>query len=377
MPCVLPIIPLRLLALLNQAAGSRRRFVTLALAFAGGIFLFFVALAVLSAVLKVTLAYTLNWGDLFTVPGFVIALGLLLVAMAANLFGVFEVSVPQAIASAHSRGGHVGAAGTGLVMAVLSTPCSFGILAAAFGWAQGQSLALGTAGILMIGVGMAAPHAVLAAFPGVVGRIPAPGRWSELFKHFVGFVLLAIAAWLLSIQTAVGMGWVLAYAVLLTACLWAWGTWVRFDTPARRRWVVRALAVATAVAGGWWMLSQPRPLAVTFEPFDPPAIERARAAGRPVLVKFTAGWCGECKIIDWRVYNNAAVARAVRDANAVAMIGDATSRDGAAWKMLRERFGQGVPLTVVLPPGDAPPTVLAGLFGPEDLIAALRAAAKP
>ncbi len=155
MPCVLPVIPLRLLALLNQAGQSRRRFITLGLAFAGGIVLFFAGMAVASVALKLALGYNVTLNDLFRHRPLVVGLVLLLVALAAGMFDVFTLTVPGKVAGAEGGRGHLGAVGMGFLMAVLSTPCSGPVLAGAFTWAQLQPLWLGTLSLLVMGAGMA------------------------------------------------------------------------------------------------------------------------------------------------------------------------------------------------------------------------------
>ncbi len=376
MPCVLPVIPLRLFALLEYARRSRQRFLTLGLAFAGGIVLFFLALAVANIALKLALQYTLKWGDLFRHPEAVIVMALFLVALAANMFGAFTVTVPGRLAGAEAGGGHAGAVGTGFIMAVLSTPCSFAILAAAFGWAQAQPLWLGTVGILFIGLGMAAPHAVLAGFPQAVRKIPPAGRWTELFRQSVGFVLLLVAAWLLGTHmTEPYWARVVAYAVVVAMCLWVWGSWVGHDTPARRKWAVRAGALAVAALAGWWMLSPSRPSRVVMRPFDAAEIARARAEGKTVLVKFTASWCLECKLLEMRIYDSADVARMLQDRGVAAFVGDVTRRGAPAGEMLYGQLGQsGPPVTAVFPPRAGPPVLLIGSFSQDDLLKALEAA---
>ena len=377
MPCVLPVIPLRLLALLEQAKHARSRFFTLGMAFAAGVLLFFVALAAANVALKLALQYTLKWAEPYRHPEFVIPMVLFLVALAANMFGAFTITVPGRIAAAEAGQGHLGAVGMGFLMAVLSTPCSFAILAAAFGWAQAQPLWLGTVGILTIGVGMAAPHAALAGFPAVVRRIPRAGRWTELFKQFAGFVLLLIAVWLLRTQMSESYpAWVMAYAVVLAMCLWVWGSWVRYDAPAVRKWLLRGVAAAIAAAAGIWMLTPSRPLAVAMQPFDASAISRARAEGKTVLVKFTATWCTECIFLDKLIYDSAEVAEALRVRKVVAFKGDLTKRGTPAEEMLEKQLRQpGPPVTAIFPSGTGPPVLLVGPFSKADLISALDAAA--
>ncbi len=358
MPCVLPVIPLRLLALLEQAGQSRRRFITLGLAFAGGIVLFFVALAVANVVLKLSLQYTLKQADLFRHTGPVIAMILLLVALAANMFGAFTVTVPGRVASASTGRGHLGAVGMGLLMAVLATPCSFAVIAAVFTSAVlFLSLKAGTIAIILIGVGMAAPHALLAGLPKVVSRLPKAGKWTDLFKQSVGFVFLLIAVWLLRSQMGRAYpAWVAGYGVVLAMCLWMWGSWVRFDAPAPKKWSIRAAAVVIAVSAGWWMLTPPKPLAVEMRPFDAAQIAQARREGKIVLVDFSATWCPECKVLDMTVFNDPDLAKALQARGVVAFKGDVTRRDMPANKMLFEQLREpGPPLTVIFVPGNSKP----------------------
>ncbi|MCD4699698.1 MAG: thioredoxin family protein, partial [Phycisphaerae bacterium] len=363
MPCVLPVIPLRLLTLLEHAGQSRRRFITLGLAFAGGIVLFFAGLAVANVVLKLSMQYSLKQADLFRHTGPVMAMILLLVALAANMFGAFTVTVPASVASARTGRGHLGAVGMGLIMAVLSTPCSFAIIAAVFTSAVlFLPLPLGSAAIILIGVGMAAPHAMLSFMPKVVSRLPKTGRWTDLFKQSVGFVFLLIAVWLLrSHMSRAYPAWVAAYGVVLAMCLWMWGSWVRFDAPAMKKWSVRIAATVIAVAAGWWMLTPPKPLAVEMRPFDAAEIAQARREGKIVLVKFTATWCPECKVLDMTVYNDPELAEAIRDRGVVAFKGDVTRKELPASKMLFEKLREaGPPLTVIFMPGKSKPVRLRG-----------------
>jgi thiol:disulfide interchange protein DsbD len=373
LPCVLPVLPLRLLALLNQAKESRGRFIALGLAFAGGIVLFFAGIAAVNAVLRLAIGYRLVWGDMFRHTEAIVVMSLILVALALYMFDVFTINVPGKVAAAEPGQGIGGAVGMGLLMAVISTPCSAALIAGVFGWAQLQPLALGSVAILLMGLGMALPHVVLAGFPQLVAKIPRAGRWSGLFKQSVGFVFLGIAVWLLATRLENGyIGLVAGYAVVLSFCLWAWGAWIPHGGSAAARWGVRGGAAVLAVAAGWFMLKPPEPALIQMAPYDAAAISRAREEGRVVLVKFTAAWCVECLVVERKIYEDPEVAEALAERNVYPVKGDVTDRAMPASEMLYRQLGRtGPPVTALLPPGDGPPIVLPGEFSKEDLLAAL------
>lgn len=379
MPCVLPVIPLKVLSLVAAAGESRRRFVTLGLAFAGGIMVFFAVLAGANIIIRLTTQGAFNWGEHFQSNGLRIAMALLVTAMAANLFGLFSVLVPNRIAAMSDGGAgrgetHLSAAGAGMFTAVLSTPCSFAILTLAFAWAQLQPLWLGTLAILTIGAGMAGPYALLSAFPGLISRLPRPGKWMELFKQSMGFVLLIVAIWLLAtLSQQTYPFWVAAYAVVLVYCLWMWGSWVRYDASVGAKLGIRVPAVILALAAGLWMLPTPKPPAVEFTPFNASEIVIARSQGRIVLIDFTASWCLTCKTVEELVYNDSEVAGEIKARNILAVRGDITTRDLPANKMLYDELKEpGVPVTVLFLPGRETPIRLHGIFRKQDLLGVLR-----
>jgi len=383
MPCVLPIVPLRILSLVQMAGRQRRRMITLGLAFAGGIFLFFAALATVNVVLRLAAEHVFSLSAMLQFRSVRIALAMILVALAANLFGLFNVVVPGRLAAADPGGGaksrgHVASLGMGMMMAVLATPCSFAILAKALAWAQIVPLWLGTLAILMIGVGMAFPHAVLAAFPQLVERLPRPGRWMELFKQSIGFLLLPVAVWLIFAGSDDAYpGWVIAYGVVLTACLWVWGTWVRYDASPGRKIVVRGLAVLLAAGAGFAMLRPPARLAVPFEAFDTGRIEQAHRDNRTVLIKFTSATCLSCLWLDRTVFSDPEVAAEIARRNIVALKADTTDAGTPASLMLRRRFRGAPPLTVLLPPGGGKPVRIDGKFTKARLFQAFDDARQP
>lgn len=378
MPCVLPVIPLRILTIVQMAGESRRRYVTMGLAFAGGIVLFFVGVAVVSGVLRVALGEALNLSDHFRLEWVRIVLAAVLVALAANLFGAFNVTVPRKLAGAEKGGrepSHVKSAGMGLMMAILATPCSFAFLATALAWAQVQPLWLGTLGILLIGAGMAVPHVLLAAFPNLVNRLPKPGRWMELFKQSMGFLLLPAVLYLLyTLADMPARPWLVAgFVVALAFGLWMGGTWVRYDAPLRRKLLVRGSAVALVVVAGVLLLPPPKPAVVEFQPFSEAALADAATDGRPVVVKVTASWCTECKILDATTYQDPATAETFAAHNALPLKADVTNEDSPASRWLERRFtGAAPPVTIVY--GGAPaakPAVLVGRYTPAELREAL------
>ncbi len=381
MPCVLPVIPLRIISIMQMAGQSRRRFVTLGLAFSGGIVLFFAGLAGANVLLRLLTDRAINWSEHFQLPGIRIALAMVIVALAGNLFGLFNVTVPQSVAAIEARdpsrrrGGHLGSAGMGLMMAVLATPCSFAILALAMAWAQLQPLWLGTVAILLIGVGMAGPHALLGAFPQLLDKLPKPGAWMEKLKQSMGFALLPVAIWLIGTLSPNGyVSWVLAYAVVLSFALWVWGTWVRYDAPFKRKLLIRGSAAVLAVSAGFWMLTPAAPLAVEFRPFDQGQLDLAVKDDKVVLLKFTAGWCLSCKWVDATMYNSQEVAAELSGRDIFVMKADVTNENSAASKFLAKQFGGAPPLTVVYPVGGGEPILLEGKFSKTELTDALDSA---
>jgi thiol:disulfide interchange protein DsbD len=253
----------------------------------------------------------------------------------------------------------------GFLAAILSTPCSFGILTVAFVWAQGQSLPLGTLAIMVIGLGMAVPYAILTSMPGWLKRLPRGGRWTDLFKQALGFVLLVIAVKLVKAVPEANKINLLYFAVVLSFCVWMWGAWVTFGTKLSRKILVRGLAVALAVSAFWFFF---RPELVDWKAYDRAVIEAARSESKPVLIKFTAGWCTNCEVVDKFVYQRKDVARLIDRKGVLAVKGDTTEANQPATLDLKNVYNEpGVPVTILFLPGRAEPVRLHNLFFGDEL----------
>ena len=354
MPCVWPVLPLIVMRIVEQAKQDKGKSIAMGLTFCLGILLFFASLAGANIVLQVFYGTVLQWGDQFRNPVFVAGMALLLVVLAQFCFGMFTIGVPSSIASKSGSGkGYLGAVGMGFLAAILSTPCSFAILAAAFAWAQAQPLLLATVAIMVIGVGMAVPYAILTSMPGLLKRLPRAGRWMELFKQAIGFVLLIIAVKLIGALPEVRRMGVIYFAVVLGFCVWMWGGWVSYDTKLSRKWLIRIIAMALAAAAGWSFLRAPAGELIDWQHYDTDLIETARIEGRPVLIKFTADWCLSCQAVEKIVYSREDVAKLIKEKGVLAIKADTTTKDLPATFALKSVYNEpGVPVSMLFVPGE-------------------------
>jgi thiol:disulfide interchange protein len=367
MPCVWPILPLIIMRIIDQAKSGRRQSVMMGLAFCIGILLFFACLAGANIILQSFYDRSLNWGDHLRNPAIVTALSLLMIVMALFMFGIFTITVPSSIASRSGSGkGYAGSVGMGFLAAILSTPCSFGILTVAFVWAQGQPLFLGTLAIMVIGLGMAAPYAILTSMPGWLKRLPKGGRWMDLFKQTLGFVLLVIAVKLIKAAPAENRINLLYFAVILSFCVWIWGTWVTYGSKLSRKILIRGIAVLLVVLSFWFFF---RPELVDWKDYDPAMIESAKAEQTPVLVKFTADWCTNCEVVDKFVFMRKDVAKLIDKKGVLTVKGDTTKSTQPATLDLSNIYEEpGVPVTLLFLPGESEPVRLRELFFADELM---------
>jgi thiol:disulfide interchange protein DsbD len=374
MPCVWPVLPIIVMRLVSQAEKSRAKNIALGLSFAAGIVLFFAALAVISIILKLGFGIVFQWGDQFRNSAFVIAMALLMVVLALYMFGLFTFGLPASITGQRGQGaGFAGSLGMGFLAAVLSTPCSFAILAFVLAWAQTQPIPLATITILLVGTGMALPYVILVTVPKLLEKIPKPGRWMELFRHATGFILLAIGVKLLEAVQPEKIINILYYAVVLAVCVWMWGVWVGYSTPAVKKWTVRTIAVAVAVIFGFVFLTEPKKGLINWQDYDAEIIASAQKAQRPVLIKFTADWCFSCKILDKTVYSSDKIADLIKRKGVLAIKADTTQFDYPAAAALKEIYNEpAMPVTVLLLPGNETPIKFRGNLIKGELIRQLQ-----
>jgi len=366
MPCVWPILPLIIMRIVDQAKSGRRQSVMMGLAFCVGILLFFACLAGANIILRSFYGQSLNWGDHLRNPAIVMALSLLMIVMALFMFGIFTFAIPSSIAGKSGSGkGYVGSLGMGFLAAILSTPCSFGLLTVAFVWAQGQPLILGTLAIMVIGLGMAAPYAILTSMPGWLNRLPRGGRWMELFKQTLGFLLLIIAVKLIKAAPAENRINLLYFAVVLSFSVWIWGTWVTYGSKLSRKLLVRGIALLLVVLAFWFFF---RPELVDWQDYDSARIESVKSEQTPVLVKFTADWCTNCEIVDRFVFGRKDIAKLIDKKGVLAVKGDTTKASQPATLDLSNIYKEpGVPVTLLFLPGETEPIRLRDLFFADEL----------
>ena len=375
MPCVLPVIPLVMARLIEQSKKSSRNRIATGIAFCTGVVLFFAAFALVAAIINVTTGSVLDLNSLFRYPTAVIVLFLAIVFFGLVMLDVITLSLPSAVTNRQgSAAGVLGTAGMGFFAGVLSTPCSGALLGFVLVWAQTQPLSVSSIAIVLMGVGMASPYGVLVAAPALLGRIPKPGTWMEIFKKSTGFLLFLIAAKLtLAALPKDRLLNVLTYGIVFGFCVWMWGKWVGFGTPAPQKWAVRLIALAISLGAGWWLLPAPPQVSIDWQQYDRTAVRTATEAGRPVLLKFTADWCSNCKVVDKRVYQDAEVADLIEAKNVLPVEADTTLHDYPATIALKEVYGEAgnVPVTIVVRP-DGGQDKLRGIFDKDELIRILK-----
>ncbi len=387
MPCVLPVLALKVFAIGELAGQSRREALNHGLAYAGGILLSMLALA--SAALAMRSAgHAVGWGFQFQEPVYVAAISALLTGFALNLFGVFEIGFqPSALAELGANApGSRRSFFEGLLAVALATPCSAPFLGTAIGFAFASPAWVICAVFLAIGVGLASPFVLISAFPTLGRFMPRSGSWMGTLRSGLGFALLATVVWLLWIVgRSAGADSIAGLLGLLLA-----GSFVAFVygrmqfAGARFAGAGAALAIAALVFGGANLVrvtaaraaAAPAQSAAHGGAWSPLAVEQALASGKPVFAYFTADWCLTCKLNE-RMAIDTDETRALLESGGFAVLrGDWTQRDEAIRRELARHGKAGVPLYLVYSPAAAgEPQALPELLTQASLTQALRSAA--
>jgi len=373
MPCVLPVIAIKVLSFVQQAGESRGRILALNVTYACGVVSVFLALAGL-AVFAGT-----GWGELFQNAQFNLLMAAFVFAMGLSLLGVFEIPVPGMVGSAAGgahREGLRGAFATGIFATLLATPCSGPFMGATLAWSLQQP-----AGVVFLiwgvmGLGMASPYLLIGAFPKLVNWLPRPGMWMVRFKEFAGFVLMGAVIWLISTLHSELVVPALVMLVGIALGLWMVGNLYDTASPVKHKWTVRASALvlsAIVIGFGWSM--QFRTSHVAWEPFSTARIEQLRRDGKPILIDFTADWCAVCKTNEAVALDRPATAEYLRKHGITAIKADYTEESPEIARWLDLARQEGVPLTLIFPKGQSDRAIpLRASFTQGQLLDALKSA---
>ncbi|MFQ3639421.1 MAG: thioredoxin family protein [Chloracidobacterium sp.] len=393
MPCVLPVLSIKVLGFVEQSRAGRGQAWQHGLVFTAGVVLSFWALAGVLLALRAG-GQQLGWGFQLQEPAFVAFLVAVLFVFGLVLFGVFEVGVGLTTVggTAMNRAGLAGSFFTGVLATVVATPCTAPFMGSALGVALAQPTAIALLIFTALAIGMAAPYLVLAAAPQLLRFVPKPGPWMESFKQFMGFLLMGSVVWLLwvlGLEVGVdGLALMLGVLVLIGLGGWIWGRWGSYTYPALTRRIALATAGIIIVGSSVWGVSaihQLPPVAsaaatqpeaksgsIRWEPFSPARVTELRRAGKPVFVDFTAAWCLSCKANE-RVALETAEVRAEIERRGIVMVkADWTNRDENITRALADFGRSGVPLYVFYPPNGNEPKVLPEVLTPGIVLEAFR-----
>ncbi len=387
MPCVLPVLSLKVFSLMKHAGENPRAAWKQGAAFTAGVVLSFWVLAGLLLALRAA-GNQLGWGFQMQSPGFVLALIFLFFLLALNLFGVFEFGASlvgiDAKATSHARG-LTSSFLNGALATLAATPCTAPFMGGALGFAAQQPPFIALVIFTFLALGMAFPYLLLTIFPGALRFVPKPGAWMEAFKQFMGFLLMATVIWLVYVFGAL-VGQDQIPGLLLTLLIWALVAWIYGRWGTRHLWV-RLLALAFIVA---YLISMYDLIAMSalkaggapkvagsgdeaWQPWSPAAVDAALAQGRSVFVDFTAAWCLSCKVNERVALDTDAVRQAFAQKNVVLLRADWTHADPAISAALRQYNRDGVPLYLLYSPKKKEaPQVLPAVLTPGIVLEALQ-----
>ncbi len=360
MPCVLPVIALKIFGFVQQAGESPKKVFHLGIAFVAGVFTFFLLLAALVSGFQAA-GHGLTWGFQFQDSRILAALIVLVLVFALSMFGVFEITLNSDTSTTMDKWarkeGYAGAFVHGLFTTLLGTSCTAPLLGPVLGFAFTQSAPVIFSVFGMIASGMSLPYFLLTWKPAWMRFLPKPGMWMERLKQFMGFVLLAVVLWLVGVfgdtHGSGGSTLLSGFLLVVALCAWIYGT---------RRGPLSWVWILLLLIAGWQgllstALKQTAPSSTTaaqqegiaWENFSPQALENGLANGTPVFIDFTAKWCLNCKYNERFVLETEPVRTALRKHRVLPLKADWTHKDPEITALL-QKFGRvGVPAYVLYP----------------------------
>ena len=386
MPCVLPVLSIKLLSVVSHGGGDPKQVRLGFLATTAGIIVSFLALASLTVGVKAA-GFAVGWGIQFQQPLFIIAIVVILTLFAANMWGLFEINLPGQVSDvAVKASGGTSLKGNffqGAFATILATPCTAPFLGTSIGFALSRGAGEIYAVFAALGVGMAAPFILVALFPVLATKLPKPGPWMNWLKKFLALALVATAVWLLSVmgfQVSATAAFVVGGLMAVIAALFALRN---YASPAMLRAVPAAIVIVIAGA-----FATPATLsalnlngsdthsvvASDWQPFDQAAIGPLVAAGNVVFVDVTAEWCITCQVNKKRVLQVGDVAEVLNNSKVVTMRADWTipNADIANYLASFNRFG--IPFNVIYGPNSPSGVVLPELLSNSAVFAGLEKA---
>ncbi|MBR6832538.1 MAG: thioredoxin family protein [Fibrobacter sp.] len=375
MPCVLPVLSLKLFSLIKQAGENRGRLLALGGATTAGILCSFWALAAVVAAVKAG-GGSAGWGMQFQSAGFIAFMVVILTAFAMSFFGVFEIWLPWNATTKMDAAGHkaglAGAFFTGALLVLLSTPCSAPFLGTAMGFAFTASTPVLFLFFTAAGLGLALPYILVSAFPKILKVFPKPGAWMVKLQKVMGVLLLATVAWLLwLVNEQAGMAGVGMFAVVVAASIGGSIIVGKFAPPgaAFKRELITLGGSIVVIAAVWFAVIAPQYELATSEKFNarmqeqmtadgwyrysPALIEEFAKANRTVFIDATADWCLTCKTNEAAVLNRDEFRRAMDSLNVALVKADWTRETPEVNALLRSMGKSGVPAYAIYPAGDA------------------------
>jgi thiol:disulfide interchange protein DsbD len=389
MPCVLPIISIKLVGFVQRGEQPRREALSSALFFSSGIIFSFLSLALVVTLLRGA-NQRIGWGFQFQHPEFVLSMIVVVFLLALGFFDIYTVSLPfmrqaeRRVSALRHR--FLKSFFEGVLTTALSTPCTAPFLGTALVYAFTQEAVDTFLIFLAVGLGLSMPYVILSTNRRFLSLLPKPGAWMTRFKELMGFLLLGTIIWLLYVlhrSSPEAVIWTLALLLLILFTFWAYG-WAVTDLSKKSRWIV-ALVFCSILL---WFVSQLLPFverpdanhkiavpsgSLGWEEYSPEHVNALLSQGRTVFLNFTADWCLTCKANELLVLRRNEVKRIFAEFNVAPVKADWTNGNEEITAAL-ERYGaKGVPLYVVLAPDNSKePLVLGTLLTVEKVREAVR-----
>lgn len=373
MPCVLPVISIKISGLLYYSGNDEhdtrvKSFRQHCLYFAAGIMTWFFALGL------VLLQGGMVWGQLFQYPLLVMILTAVIFSLSLSLFGVFTLPVLDLKHSNTSRNPRLQAFSAGLLATLLATPCSGPLLGGVLGWSFQQSPFIVFVVLASVGLGMSSLYFVLAAWPQMVRRLPRPGAWMSNVAQCVAFILMGSALWLLSSIPANRLMDSLVLLLVIALACWLWGRLVTLNVSRLRR-IVSASLILLLTVSAFWQWNKAAANEVHWQPFTQALFEE-NLGNKAMLITFTADWCPNCKALERAVLSLDKVAAIKKKYGLIAIKVDLTNPNPAGEALLKQLGSNSIPLLAIFKPGPNAdtPLVIRDLFTASTLNSALRQA---